>query len=173
MAKATGRPNGRPPKPTEVKRALGNPGHRPLAAAPGPEQGLQGVSNVPTPPPLSEDGRELWEHIWTAGRSWLSPESDYLIVTYVCQAHDELEEVRRSITLGHVKRYYTLPNGSMVTHPLVNQLKDLRSQMTAWLAALGFSPADRARLGIAEVRVRDELDELAKQRIVRLKAGNE
>lgn len=169
----TGRPNGRPPKPVEVKRATGNPGGRPLPAAPMPEQGLKPAHDVPTPPPLSEDGRALWDHVWVAGRQWLSPDSDYTIVTYLCQTHDEAEQVRRALALGHVPRFYTLPNGSYVSHPYIAQLKDLRSQMTAWLAALGFSPADRARLGIAEVRIKDELDELQRRRTDRLKAGNE
>lgn len=170
---ATGRPNGRPPKPTEIKRATGNPGKRPLPNAPMPDAGLKPASNIPQPPPLTEDGRALWDHVWTAGRSWLSPDSDYTIVTYLCQTHDEAEEIRRSLALKHVPRFYTLPNGSFVSHPYVTQLKDLRAQMTAWLAALGFSPADRARLGIAEVRVKDELDELQRRRAERMKAGNE
>jgi hypothetical protein len=59
---------------------------------------------------------------------------------------------------------YVHANGSPVTTPWVTQLKELRVQMTAWLAAIGFSPADRARLGLAEVRVRDELDDLKKRR---------
>jgi len=58
-----------------------------------------------------------------------------------------------------------------VTHPMVNQLKELRVQMTTWLSAIGFSPSDRARLGLAEVRVRDELDELAQRRAQRATGG--
>jgi phage terminase small subunit len=65
---------------------------------------------------------------------------------------------------GEVPRFYTLPNGSFVTHPVVQQLKDLRVQMTAWLAALGYSPSDRARLGLGEVRVSDVLDDLEARR---------
>lgn len=164
MATSTGRPAGRPPKPVEIKRATGNPGHRPLPDAPAPGTGLRNASQIPTPPPLGADGLEMWDHVWRAGRTWLSPDSDVTIVTYLCQAQDEMEEIRRSISLGDIPRFYQLPNGSLVSHPLITQLKDLRSQMTAWLAALGFSPADRARLGIAEVRVRDELDELQRRR---------
>lgn len=169
----TGRPTGRPPKPVEAKRAAGNPGHRPLPPAPAPMQGMPAATNVPTPPPLGEDGRELWAHVWHAGRQWLSPESDFTIIKMLCEAHDEAEEIRRSMSLGQIKRFYVLPNGSYVTHPLVSQLKDLRSQMTAWLAAIGFSPADRARLGLAEVRVNDALDELQQRRVERRKAVND
>lgn len=161
---ATGRPAGRPAKPLEVKRALGNPGQRPLPTAPGVGQGLKGVEGIPTPPSLGIDGLTLWNHVWTAGKSWLSPDSDQTIITMLCQAQDEHEEIRRKIASGEIERYYTTANGQMVTHPMVTQLASLRTQMTAWLAAIGFSPADRARLGLAEVRVRDELDELVKRR---------
>lgn len=170
---ATGRPNGRPPKPVEVKRATGNPGKRPLPQAPMPGEGLPPVSGIPKPPPMGEDGRELWFEIWSEGKGWLSPTGDRRLVIMLCQAHDEAEEIRRAIALGDVKRFYVLANGQQVTHPMVTQLKDLRVQMTAWLSALGFSPTDRARLGLGEVRQSDVFDELEKRRQERLKAVSE
>lgn len=169
---ATGRPKGRPAKPTEQHRALGNPSHKALPNAPMPGQGLPAASDVPTAPALGVDGLELWVQVWSAGRSWLSPESDYEIVTMLCHAKDESEECRRLLSIGEVPRYYILPNGSYVTHPVVTQLKDLRTQMTSWLAALGFSPADRARLGVGEVRQGDVLDELEKRRNERRAVAN-
>ena len=161
---STGRPSGRPAKPLEVKRALGNPGQRVLPDAPGLGDGLSGVDELPSVPMLGVEGTALWAHVWKAGKSWLSPDSDRTIVTLLCQAQDEHEEIRGLLASGEIARYYTTANGQMVTHPLVTQLANLRTQMTAWLAALGFSPADRSRLGLAEVRVRDEMDDLMKRR---------
>ena len=161
---ATGRPGGRPPKPVEVKRALGNPGQGALPKPPGPGEGLLSDGVVPSAPDLQAPGLELWVEVWSAGRRWLSPESDYRLVAMLCQAQDEAEVCRGLLARGDVERFYELPNGSFVTHPIVVQLKDLRTQMTAWLAALGFSPADRARLGLGEVRVVDALDELKARR---------
>jgi P27 family predicted phage terminase small subunit len=160
----TGRPSGRPPKPVEVKRALGNPGQRPLPVAPGPGEGISHAASVPSPPVLGVDGLRLWSQVWSAGRTWLSAEVDVAVITMLCQAHDEAEDCRRLLASGEVPRFYTLPNGSFVTHPVVQQLKDLRVQMTAWLAALGYSPSDRARLGLGEVRVSDVLDDLEARR---------
>jgi P27 family predicted phage terminase small subunit len=120
---------------------------------------------------LGVDGMLLWEQVWRAGKQWLSPDADYHVVTLLCQAHDESEDIRRAIAIGEVPRFYRLPNGSFVTHPMVTQLKELRSQSTAWLAALGFSPADRARLGLSEVRQNDALDELEARRRERMRAG--
>lgn len=169
----TGRPNGRPPKPTEQKRALGNPGHRPLPNPPAIGKGLAAADGVPTPPQLGIDGLAMWNDLWSAGKSWLSPQSDITIITLLCQAVDESEQIRRSLAIGEVPRYYALPNGSFVSHPFVTQLKDLRAQITSWLAALGFSPSDRARLGIGEVRQTDALDELQRRRNERLRQVNE
>lgn len=161
---ATGRPAGRPSRPTEVKRALGNPGQRPLPEAPMPGQGLPGVADIPNPPALGDHGLTLWNMVWSAGRSWLSPSVDYPLVTMLCQAQDEAESIRALLESGEEDRFYVVGNGQKVTSPLVVQLKDLRVQITAWLAALGYSPSDRARLGLGEVRQGDALDELEKRR---------
>lgn len=170
MAK-TGRPVGRPAKPTEVKRLLGNPGKQKLPEAPGPGEGITVDGSIPDPPVLGQDGLELWNSVWSAGSSWLSPGSDIQLVTMMCQAQDEAEAIRRSVVVGEIKRYYVLANGQQVTHPLVNQLKDLRIQITSWLSALGFSPTDRAKLGLSEVRQNDPLDELQRRRELRLKVN--
>jgi P27 family predicted phage terminase small subunit len=111
----------------------------------------------------------MWETVWTAGKKWLSPDSDRSMIVMLCQAQDESEEIRRAMQVGDIRRFYVLANGQQVTHPLVNQLKDLRTQMTGWLAALGFSPTDRARLGLTEVRQSESLDELQRRRDERAK----
>ena len=162
---ATGRPAGRPAKPVEVHRATGNPSKKVLPPAPMPGQGLVSTVGIPTPPDdLFDDGLSLWNYIWEAGRTWLSPDSDYLIVRRLCEAEDEYQQIRRAIWDGTIRRYYEVANGQLVSHPIVGQYEKLRVQMTAWMAAIGFSPSDRARLGLAEVRVRNELDELAERR---------
>jgi P27 family predicted phage terminase small subunit len=134
-----------------------------------PSQGLPPVRSTPTPPTLGLDGQALWDRLWRAGEKWLSPDGDYAVMELLCRATDEAEYLRRALSLGEVPRHYVLPNGSFVSHPFVTQLKELRSQITAWLSALGFSPTDRARLGLAEVRTLDALDELQRRRDDRLR----
>jgi P27 family predicted phage terminase small subunit len=132
-----------------------------------PGDGLVPMSSVPVPPPLGEPGLELWERVWSAGKSWLSPTVDYPLVVMLCQAQDEAEDIRTLLANGTEERYYIVSNGQKVTSPLVAQLKDLRVQMTAWFSSLGYSPTDRARLGVAEIRVADKLDELQARRAER------
>jgi P27 family predicted phage terminase small subunit len=125
---------------------------------------LQSSGVAPAPPILGAAGVAMWNHVWEAGRKWLSPDVDFTIVRLLCEAADEMDEIRSLLDSGEVARTYTTSNGTIVTHPFVVQLKDLRVQMTSWLAAIGFSPSDRARLGLAEVRVRNELDDLERRR---------
>jgi P27 family predicted phage terminase small subunit len=158
----SGRPNGRPAKPVERHRAAGT--GRDLPDAPFVGEGLKGGDVPNAPESLGSDGLELWNHVWVAGKSWLAIESDRTIVTLLCNAFDEHEFLRRGLQSGELQRVYVHANGSPVTTPWVTQMKELRAQMTSWLAAIGFSPADRSRLGLAEVRVRDELDELSQKR---------
>lgn len=163
---ATGRPNGRPAKPVERHRDAGT--GRNLPNAPMPNEGLSAAngSNLPTlPESLGSHGSALWAHVWTAGKSWLAIESDRTIVTLLCNAFDEHEEIREKLASGEYERVYVHANGSPVTTPWVTQLKELRTQMTTWLSQIGFSPSDRSRLGLAEVRVRDQLDELTQKRV--------
>lgn len=164
---ATGRPAGRPAKPVEQHRLAGNPSKKQLPDAPLPGEGLASAIGVPAPPMLGDDGLVLWNHVWVAGKSWLSPESDQTIVAMLCEAQDDYCLIRNLLNSGEEPRFYITANGQMVTHPLVTQLQNLRAQMTSWLAAIGFSPADRSRLGLAEVRVRDDLDELQRRRVDR------
>lgn len=162
---ATGRPAGRPAKPVEAHRLAGNPSKKQLPAAPGVGQGMPSDAAIPLAPiHLGDAGLQLWAHVWVAGRQWLAPESDQTIILLLCEAMDEYAGIKHQLETGQVERYYTMSNGSMVTHPLVTQLKDLRVHMTTWLAAIGFSPSDRSRLGLAEVRVRDEMDDLTRRR---------
>lgn len=158
----TGRPKGQPAIPLERRRATGQVNDLPDAPLPG--EGLTGGEVPNAPETLNEHGLALWEHVWNAGKQWLAVESDRTIISLLCHAHQEAEELRLGLENGTHQRVYVHANGSPVTTPWVTQLKELRVQMTAWLAAIGFSPSDRSRLGLAEVRVRDELDDLKRRR---------
>ena len=131
-----------------------------------PGQGLPPLAgSVPVPPAsLGVEGLALWDLVWRGGRSWLSPDVDRPVIESLCVAADEAEVLRVQLADGSLPRWYVMANGAMVTHPAVVQLRELRTQRTTWLSMIGFSPADRSRLGLAEVRVRDELDDLRERR---------
>jgi P27 family predicted phage terminase small subunit len=157
----TGRPKGGVPKIREAKRATGEL----KTLEPLPAQAITVSGQTPDPPEyLHDDGIKLWYETWEATKLWSAPETDYHLISMLCRAWDEHESIRRQLDSGEIARWYTTANGQVASHAAVKQLAELRVQMTAWMSSLGMSPADRTRLGLAEVRVRNELDELEQRR---------
>lgn len=138
---------GRPAKPIEQKRKLGNPGRRPL-----PEQGeleiLEPASDIPEPPrPLLAPGKKLWDRVWGAGIGWISPVSDIELLLMTCEMVDERWNLRIKV----------MQNDNM---QMARRLDNLSRIIAANLSMLGFTPSDRSRLGLAEVARRSRLAEL-------------
>lgn len=53
----------------------------------------------PMPASLKGAGRAEWHRLWTAGRSWLSPDVDLMVMTRRCENHD-----LRIDMLAHIER---------------------------------------------------------------------
>jgi P27 family predicted phage terminase small subunit len=170
---ATGRRDGRPAKPTEAKRALGNPGKRKMAPAPTPETALAVISDrIPDPPDkLGDVGRDVWRYVWEGGRRWLSEAQDAVLIARLAEKLEEVANLRAFLGDRVENRWYKTANGQIVTHPAVKQIDQADAQITAWLSMLGFSPSDRARLGLAEIRVANELDQLRQRKAGRASEG--
>lgn len=142
---------GRPAKPIEQKRKLGNPGKRPL-----PDEAeleiLAPASSMPEPArPLLEPGKKLWERVWGAGIGWISPETDIELLLMTCEMVDERWNLRIKV----------MQTDNM---QMARRLDNLSRIIASNLSMLGFTPADRARLGLAEVARRSRLAELQKMK---------
>jgi hypothetical protein len=143
---------GRPPKPAEVKRLTGNPGKRPL-----PDEGnlvlLPSMYEIPEPPrPLrSKAATDLWNRIWSMGQTWLSPDTDIEILLMTCEMLDERWNLRIQVMSDN--------------RPEERKgLRDLDRQIINNLSLLGFTPTDRSRLGVAEVKRVSKIEELRAKR---------
>lgn len=166
-------PGGRPPKPTELKRRLGNPGKRALPAPKSGEMTAAAAAQPPRPSGLKRHGKRAWDAYWQLGEAWLNPTTDVQILTRLCQAYDEREQLRAEVKrYGHlvaqvveedevddgpekrVRRLYTLK-----INPAVAALRKLEELITRWEGLCGFTPSDRSRLGLAQMKARSALDE--------------
>lgn len=148
-------------KPIEKKRLTGARIRNGLAASPMPETALALVdmSVVPKMPTnLGLVGQDYWTVLWTGGRRHLSELHDAPLMNRLCRNFDKIYELENWLGTDVTNRWYTSPNGQVVTHPAVKQIEQMDAQNTAWLSLLGFTPSDRARLGLAEIRVANELD---------------
>jgi hypothetical protein len=85
-------------------------------------------------------------------------------MTRLCSNFDRIAELEIWLGSDVERRWYTSPNGQIVTHPAVKQIDQMDAQNTAWMSLLGFTPSDRARLGLAEIRVANELDQFRQRK---------
>ena len=146
----------RPVIPTEIKRLKGTlradrlPANSPLVSL------LEPLQAPREPLGLSEQAVAFWGSVW--GCNWISQKTDYYLVLLTAEAITEREALRDLIARE--------PENSKAR----SGLRELERQIISQLALLGFSPSDRARLGIAEVKKESKLEELLRRKAEREKA---
>lgn len=146
---------GRPTKPVEQKRMLGNPGRRPL-----PDESsvmlIPQVTEIPDPSrPLLKYGRELWDKVWGMGANWISVNTDSELLLMTCEMIDERWNLRIKVMQDDDPR-------------MRRGLRELDRQIVANLSLLGFTPSDRSRLGVAEVKAQSKLEALMERKAQRV-----
>ena len=90
--------------------------------------------------------------------SWdflVSPRSDVHLLQIVCELFDRRELLREAFLIDPTER--------KVNMSLLETEKLIQSS----LSLLGFTPSDRARLGLAEVKKESRLDEMLARRAAR------
>jgi hypothetical protein len=131
-----------PGKPAELKRKLGAKGY----TTPGAVVALPMVQDVPEPPrALGDAGLELWNRTWLTGYTWLSVNTDIHLLAITCEQLDERLSLRDFVLMN--------PDSWRERAALRELEKSIRSN----LSLLGFTPTDRMKLGIAEVKTKSKL----------------
>lgn len=147
-------PAGRPSKPIEVKRKLGNPGRRPLPNQ-GEIQMFDPAVSVPVPHrPLLDAGNAFWERVWGYGLQWISPNTDVELLLMTCELIDERWNLRIRVMRDNDWRER-------------RALRELDSRIISNLSLLGFTPADRSKLGVAEVKAISKMEALKRRQEAR------
>jgi len=138
-----------PPKPIEQKRLIGNPGRRPL---PKNVVELPQLVGTPTPlRPLGETGLAFWHEAWGKGQLWLG-RTDAWLVQLTAEMLDERDELR-GILAERVAR------GDDDSWRDRRQLRDLERSLISNLSLMAWTPVDRSRYGLAEVKAKSKLAE--------------
>jgi hypothetical protein len=118
-------------------------------------QYLPAAIAVPEPPrPLLKYGREFWDKVWGAGLSWVSPNTDAELLLMTCELVDERWNLRIKV----------MQNGDWRER---RALREIDSRIISNLSLLGFTPADRSRLGVAEVKAISKMEALKRRQAER------
>lgn len=142
------------PVPIERKRSRGNPGKR---ALPAPEATIS-VSRIDPEPPaqLGERGAALYRVVRQAA-PWVGA-SDAPLLVDLCELYDRREELKALIDAdGYVLMTNT---GYAYLNPAAGHLAQLDKTAHKLFTLLGLTPADRSRLGLAEVKAASKLEQL-------------
>lgn len=142
----------RHPAPLERKRRIGRRRNYDSGGRPLPDIKAVAVlpmaDGVPEPPEqFLLEGTKLWERIWSTGAAWISPATDLHAVLLACRLEDAMAVA--------YQRY--LVTGDKDDARIV---KIFVEQQMSILSKLGFTPSDRARLGVAAVKAKSALEEL-------------
>lgn len=144
---------GRPPVPAEVKRRRGTA----RADRGVPVNALATVSALPmaggTPAPPADvglEGRRVWEAAWSQGVTWIA-KTDSPQLLEACRLVDDVAQTRLRF------RATSDPADARA-------LAAVSKQVTEAFSALGFTPTSRARLGVAEVKTANALEDLIARR---------
>jgi hypothetical protein len=140
-------------KPAELKILQGNPGRRPVrtndALAPL-EYGY-----VEPPVELGEVGKRFWDSIFGAGELWISIKTDTQLVQLVCEQLDRRELIKEQIQADPSDPTW------------YRQANEVEKAIVTGLSLLGFSPADRTRLGLVSAKTKTKLEEIIAKRETR------
>lgn len=152
-------PAGRPRKPRELAKATMRNADTMADGRKVPSMEVVPRDDVVpvAPVELSERGLIEWEKVWTAG-FWLKADQDYHLVVALAEAYDEIEQYR-----AQIKKDGLMTRGSaggMIANPLIKEVRACQATIIKCLSLLGFSPSDRARLGIQEVKIQSELQKM-------------
>jgi P27 family predicted phage terminase small subunit len=103
----------------------------------------------------------VWRRCWDAGSDWLAP-GDTTILDLLCRQVDEIGRWQEIVKREGFT--FTTSNGFVRVHPAVAQIRELEQRVVTNLGLCGFTPADRARLGLTEVRKLSGLADIAARR---------
>jgi P27 family predicted phage terminase small subunit len=148
--------SGPPPKPNEVKRRNGNPGKKKLPVLAN-VIALPQISSAPIH--LSDTGRKLWLEI-SEMAPWIATTDGKLLIE-LCEKMDKKYELREKLAATDYVLY--TDKGYAYANPLFSMLNTVEGDIVKLLSLLGLTPADRSKLGVAEVKVRGKLEELLSQ----------
>jgi selenocysteine lyase/cysteine desulfurase len=101
--------------------------------------------------PLGTHGKQFWDRVWEMGSTWISSNTDYEAMLMTAEMVDERWNLRVKVMREGVARDR-------------RALRDLDRAIQSQLSLLGLTPADRTRLGVAEVKKMSKLAELRQMR---------
>jgi len=129
---------------------------------------VQDVAALPAartdvPAHLGKAGADLWQRV-TSGAVWLA-ETDKPTLEMLCEKVDRREDFKQRLANDEPVLY--TDKGYAYAHPLVGMLSTLETEIAKLFSAIGLTPTDRTRMGLAEVKAKNAFEEMMSKRAER------
>jgi hypothetical protein len=98
--------------------------------------------------PLDFSGKQLWDSVFMHGELWISNRTDIHLLQMTCEQLDRRDSLMALVPDS--------PND----RTLNMNLNELEKAITSNLGRLGFTPADRSRLGFTIAKTESKLEQL-------------
>jgi len=158
--------SGRKPLPNEIKAKRGTlePSRAKVVQL---KAGLPRLDETDVPADLGPIAAEAWVRIVEHAAGWLAI-TDREALTMLCKALQEHADLSARLQADGPVLF--TDKGYAYAHPAYGMRQNVEGVIIKWVAALGLSPADRAKLGIAMVQGQSLVDQY-RDRLATLKGG--
>lgn len=116
---------------------------------------------------LSAKGKRMWALLEEAPSVLM--ERDFLIISLLIESYEEYDDLKKELKKRkndrnvENPRIHENPNGTIQTHPYVQQLREIRTDIKSLTAQLGLSPLSAAKLKIMNNSDAEIIAEVMKQ----------
>lgn len=148
---------GPPPRPVELTRRLGNPGHRSNLPAESAPLGDAIVSAEP-PPSLPPYGRALWDEVVPILARYSLRSTDLPAIEAMCQAYARMKQATDVINRQGL--FSLGSTGQMVEHPAFKIEQQASRTFLTYAAQFGLTWVARSNLGLTEATRADILTKM-------------
>lgn len=147
---------GRKPKPAELKLLTGNPGKRPVRAAPASGRTRH---KAPSPPAwLPADGQAEWRRVAPMLLAMrVLRDTDLTALSVYCEAYARYRAARRDLDANGTM-YTDTGTGSIKAHPATTILNQALAQMHGFMTEFGLTPSARARVASEAPKEKSEFE---------------
>lgn len=154
-------PPGPKPKPTALKEAQGNPGHRKLNKSEPKPPEMPALMATTAPAHLTDVGKRKWlELAQLLGSQRILTVMDAELLTRYCELHQEymlcLNEINSKAPAGGL--VLTGEKGGKYANPAWNIAQSIRAMMIKILGEFGMTPSSRSRLMLPEPKPQSKMD---------------
>jgi P27 family predicted phage terminase small subunit len=133
------------PTPTAIKKALGNPGRRPLNRS----ESKSDQEIPPAPKHLSQKARKTWDRVSVILNDMgVLTIADGIALEMLCEAYADYLLARDELEAFGSNFYETVnAQGGVMhrAHPAVAVMQDADRRIRAWLSEFGITPSARSR----------------------------